>query len=89
MDFFLYIFIAWGVRWVGNRFTPVLMPRGRLKPLFWGFVGGVLGAVAAHFLFPYGPKIGATYLVGAVGGTVVLYLTWGLAPFLKIMAGRR
>lgn len=89
VDLFLYLIVAWGVRWVGKRLFPVLMPRGRVRPLLWGFVAGVAGGVAASFLFPYGPKIGGTYMVGAVGGTTLLYLAWGVAPFLRIMARRR
>ena len=89
IDIFLYMFVAWGVRRVGNRWFPVLMPRGRLKPLLWGFLAGVAGGVVAYFLFPYGPRIGTTYLAGAVGGTTLLYLAWGVAPFLRIMARRQ
>ncbi|MEE9201916.1 MAG: hypothetical protein V3U31_01820 [Dehalococcoidia bacterium] len=89
VDLFLYVIVAWGVRRVGNRLFPVLMPQGRLRPLLWGFLGGVAGGVAAYLWFPYGPRIGGTYLVGAVGGTTILYLAWGMAPFLRIMARRR
>ena len=88
VDFFLPLFIAYALRYIGKKFFPLLMPRGRLKPLLYGFLGGVVGGLLARFFLPVGPQIGGIYLVGPVGGTALVYLGWGIAPFFRILAGK-
>jgi|Deesub1362B_J571_1020462.scaffolds.fasta_scaffold42920_2 uncharacterized membrane protein YeaQ/YmgE (transglycosylase-associated protein family) len=86
--FFLLLFLSILVRYLGNKFVPVLMPPGRLKTWGIGIVGGFLGSYAQKILW-HGPQIANIYILGAFIGCSLFVLGWGLVPFFKIAIGKR
>lgn len=69
----------------GNRFAPLLMPRSRVKTIIVGFIGGLIGDYLGNLL-GIGPFWGYSPL--ALIGVVLFVLLAGLAPFIRILAGR-
>ncbi|MFQ5827446.1 MAG: hypothetical protein ACE5IA_08840 [Dehalococcoidia bacterium] len=86
--FFLLLFIAIGVRFLGQRVVPLAMPRGRLKTVGLGWVGGLVGSLVDGALWHWGPQVGGIYLVAAVLGSALFILGLGLIPFFRILLGR-
>jgi uncharacterized membrane protein YeaQ/YmgE (transglycosylase-associated protein family) len=86
--FFLLLFIAIGVQFLGQRVVPLVMPRGRLKTVGLGWVGGLVGSLVDGALWQWGPQVVGIYLVAAVLGSALFILGVGLIPFFRILLGR-
>jgi uncharacterized membrane protein YeaQ/YmgE (transglycosylase-associated protein family) len=87
VGFFILLAIAVLLRFVGNKLAPVVMPRGRLKTIGVGWVGGFFGSWLDSVLWQFGPEVAGINLAAAVGCAVfILFL--GLFPFIKILLGK-
>ena len=80
--------IAFGVRYVGNRVVPLLMPGGCLRPVAAAMIAGLVGSWVGWTLWPQGPTLWRVHLVFACGGSILFYLAAGLAPFVRTLIGR-
>lgn len=83
--FFLLLFISILLRYIGNKIIPVFMPPKRLRSWGVGMLGGFLGSFADKIFLGIGPEIAKIYLLGAILGSSLFILLYGLAPFLRIL----
>jgi uncharacterized membrane protein YeaQ/YmgE (transglycosylase-associated protein family) len=89
LSFLLLLGIAVMTRFIGNKLVPIIMPPSRLKTVFVGLVGGFIGSSLSKLChFGDWAIVVGTNLLGAVIGTIVFVLLWGLFPFIKIFLGR-
>ncbi|MBA7694750.1 hypothetical protein ES703_103363 [subsurface metagenome] len=87
--FFILLTIAILLRLIGNRLVPLVMPRGRLRTIALGWVGGFLGSWVDSVLWQFGPGVAGINLAAAVIGCALAMLLLGIAPFIKILLGKR
>jgi len=87
--FFILLTIAILLRLIGNRLAPLVMPRGRLRTIALGWAGGFLGSWVDSVLWQFGPEVAGINLAAAVIGCALAMLLLGIAPFIKILLGKR
>ena len=87
--FFILLTIAILLRLIGNRLAPLVMPRGWLRTIALGWVGGFLGSWVDSVLWQFGPEVAGINLAAAVIGCALAMLLLGIAPFIKILLGKR
>ena len=85
---FLLLAIVLAVRYVGHRVVPLIMPRGRLKVIALGWLGGLVGSLVDDVTWEIGPDLVGVQLAAAIIGCLVVILAWGLAPFIRIFLGK-
>ena len=87
--FFILLTIAILLRLIGNRLAPLVMPRGWLRTIALGWAGGFLGSWVDSVLWQFGPEVAGINLAAAVIGCALAMLLLGIAPFIKILLGKR
>jgi len=87
--FFILLTIAILLRLIGNRLVPLVMPRGQLRTIALGWAGGFLGSWVDSVLWQFGPEVAGINLAAAVIGCALVMLLLGIAPFIKILLGKR
>lgn len=88
LNIFLLLLIAIGVRLLGRKLLPLLMPPGRLKPVLLAWAGAAAGSLLEKALWPGGPALGWLHPAGAAVGALLLLVAMGLVPFFKVLMGR-
>ncbi len=73
----------------GQKFFPVLVPEGKIRPFFLSLAGGVVGHLGFYLSgVARWAQFGQVNLLGACLGSAAFLLMAGLFPFLKIFLGR-
>ena len=87
--FLVLLAIAVLVWLTGTKVAPVLMPGGTLRTIALGWAGGFMASWLDSTLWQVGPSLAEINPVAAGIGCGVLILCLGIAPFIKILLGRR
>ncbi len=86
--FLLLIAIVIGLRWLGGRLLPLIMPSSRLASLGLGIVGGLGGHLVGGLLWFEAPRVGGLHIPLTMVGAAVFIVLLGLTPFLRILLGK-
>ncbi|MBI4289777.1 MAG: hypothetical protein HY671_15285 [Chloroflexi bacterium] len=89
VGFFVLLGIAIGVHVLLKRYLPLAVPKGRLKVVAAGWLGGVAASLLEGLLGPWEPELLGSHLLAAVAGSTVSIAGWGITPFVGILLGMK
>ncbi len=86
---FVLLAVAIGVHWLLKKYVPLAVPKGRLKVIGAGWLGGLAASFLEGILGPWEPELLGARLLAGLAGSALAIAGWGIAPFVAILLGMK